>query len=587
MIKQSYRLLKMSFKHSTGLTIAVVIGRLVKGLMPMLQLVALGHLVNTVISAYNQEESLNALWMSMGIFLVVYAVGHLMNRMSAYIENKHQLAFNASIETQLLKKQTLIPYEYFEHPDTAGMMNRVAEEGVTKINEGFYHLLSLLDYGIQMMGMVVVIATQSMWISLITALIFIGLLPIAKRCGVEDYKAFQEASEWFRRSKYLRQVLTSRDHVEERTLFGYGPKVNALWENQYQRARTVQSTATRKNYIKLKGASIATALIAFVIALLLAYPLSTGLMSSGLYIALVGHLFKMVHMMSWEFGQLLEDFISCLYYQNEFDAFMAIEETAFQGLNDVKMPFEKIVFNQVSFRYGNGAYVLKNLSFVIENGKHYAFVGENGAGKSTLIKLLLGLYETYEGEILVDGFELRTLSATAKQKLYSVVFQDFTNYQLTLAENLCLGSEERPSEERLSEVLSLLQLETIVNQLSSGLQTPLGKLTKEGMDLSGGQWQKIAIARALLKDAAIHIKDEPSAALDPIYEADLYRMFNRFFKERCTILITHRLGAVVSADVIYVLKEGTIIEEGTHDALMVEKGLYRQLYDIQKEWYVA
>lgn len=587
-ILKGFMLLKVAFKHSKKMTLGVLFFRFLKGLMPALNMVAVGLLINAMVASYEKGHFGEPLLLALLFFSLLYVLSAVITRLSSYIESKHQIEFGGHMEAAMTEKRSRLLFESYEDEEKGELISRVATEGLSRVVEGFYTLLSVGDYFIQMASMVVVIAFQNLSVALMASLLFAALVPVAKRCGVEDYEAFKASSALFRKSKFLRETMIGRSFVDERTVFGYTKTMNGLWKNQYEEARRVNALATRKNYVNLKGASLAVASIAFAIALILAWPLSKGQMSSGIYIALVGGLLKMVQMMSWSFGYAVEDLVSSLYFMKDYETFFSLEETHSQHLmSEGIQTFSKIVFKEVSFRYGDGPYVLKDLNFVIENGKHYAFVGENGAGKSTIIKLLLGLYSTYEGQILVDGLELRTLNARALKALYSVVFQDYARYQVTAGENLLLGGTEPASEAAILEVLDLLDLKSLIDALPEGLDTPLGKLEVEGVDLSGGQWQRLAIARALLKKAHIHVMDEPSAALDPIYEAELYQMFNDFFRNRCTILITHRLGAVTRADVIYVLEKGQIVEAGAHESLMQAKGPYENMYTTQKGWYLA
>ena len=227
--------------------------------------------------------------------------------------------------------------------------------------------------------------------------------------------------------------------------------------------------------------------------------------------------------------------------------------------------------------------ILDDFSLRLERGKHYAFVGVNGAGKTTMMKLITGLYDNYEGEILLNGRDIRTFPQSALKALCAVVFQDFARYQVSMRDSITLGDEAR--NQNLNEVLEQVGLTDAVNTLSKGLDTPLGKIYEGGQDLSGGQWQRLAIARALVRNSPIRILDEPTAALDPVSESEFYAHFGELSKGTTTIFISHRLGSTKLADRIFVLDGGKIVEEGTQAELLAKGGLYAEMYEAQRSWY--
>lgn len=228
---------------------------------------------------------------------------------------------------------------------------------------------------------------------------------------------------------------------------------------------------------------------------------------------------------------------------------------------------------------------MKNFNLRLEKDLHYAFVGINGAGKTTVTKLLTGLYDNYEGEILLNGRELRTYSQAELKALFAVVYQDFAKYYIPLKDNIALGNVLNFNDQEVQQVASIIGLDEEVKDLPMGYDTPLGKIIEGGVDLSGGQWQKVAIARALYNPAQIRILDEPTAALDPVAESNIYEMFGRISKGKSTIFITHRLGAAKLADQIIVIDDGQVKEQGTHDELLKLGGIYAEMFEDQRSWY--
>lgn len=246
--------------------------------------------------------------------------------------------------------------------------------------------------------------------------------------------------------------------------------------------------------------------------------------------------------------------------------------------------FREIRFENVSFAYPDGRKALSNISFTIRQGEKIAIVGHNGAGKSTLIKLLLRFYDPSEGTISVDGRDLRELDIKVWRSLISGVFQDFGQYHFTAGENIGLGDIEA-SKERIALAAKRGGFHSVAERLPQGLDAPLGK-EFGGTALSGGEWQKLAMSRAFLRDAKLLIFDEPTAALDPQSEQEVFKKFADQAAGKATLLITHRLGSVKMADRILVFKNGRLIEHGTHHELLKIGQEYDHLFRVQANQYL-
>jgi ABC-type multidrug transport system fused ATPase/permease subunit len=230
--------------------------------------------------------------------------------------------------------------------------------------------------------------------------------------------------------------------------------------------------------------------------------------------------------------------------------------------------------------------VLRGVTFSVRQGERVALVGENGAGKSTIVKLLCGLYKPDRGDIRIGGAPIAELSASQLRRVFSVVFQDFGSYELTLRENLAFGDIGKLNDDGALRGA----LERGLWSESMALDTNLGKIEDDGVDLSGGQWQRIAVARSLLGDSAFVILDEPTAALDPLAESRMYETFQSMLRvglrERGCVMISHRLASAKLADKIIVLDGGAVAQSGAHDELMKTEGRYREMFTAQAAWYV-
>lgn len=247
-----------------------------------------------------------------------------------------------------------------------------------------------------------------------------------------------------------------------------------------------------------------------------------------------------------------------------------------------------IVFNNVSFQYPKAeSPSLSNVSLKIKCGESIALVGENGAGKSTLTKLVMGLYEPTKGSVVVGGLDTKKISGKSICEKVSGVFQDYQRYKMTLADNIAISDfEKKYSIDTLESVREKAELDIDKRAFPQQYDTMLSA-DFDGVELSGGQWQKVAIARGLYRNHDFILLDEPTSAIDPVQETELYQKFREISKEKTSILVTHRLGSAKMADRIIVLDKGRIVEDGTHEELMKKKGKYKQMFDCQAQWYLA
>lgn len=341
----------------------------------------------------------------------------------------------------------------------------------------------------------------------------------------------------------------------------------------------------RRRFVSELWTTVFSVFYSITAILLLSSSLKDGKVSVGSFIAaftaiggfrsVANQLYAAVFDMSDSFGKM-----------SGFFSFLELEED--EGIQlDEELDLEKgIEFQHVTFAYpGVADFVLQNASFTLYPGMHYALVGENGCGKTTLVKLLLGLYKPTEGRVLVGGKDASRFSPDERIRLFSVVFQDFYRYPLSIRENISLGKEEPQDTEAILNVLDVLGFEAPVRLKENGLDTNLGLLKHESSNLSGGEWQKIAVARSILSSARIVVLDEPNAALDPVSEMAFYKVYEEVFASRMTLFISHRLGAVKTADCILVIKDNHLVAMDPHDRLMENCEYYRQLFETQRGLY--
>ena len=363
-----------------------------------------------------------------------------------------------------------------------------------------------------------------------------------------------------------------------------------MWVALYELSRKIVFKANLEWYLKSKIGSVITAALSMIIVVILIFPLKAGLLTIGMFMSIANSVFSLINLLSWSLPGYGDALSKNAEYMIDLDNFMNLEkeEGVLEEPSEEKVVLKSLEFKNVSFKYpGDSNYVLKNLSFKIEKGKHYALVGTNGAGKTTIIKLIIGLYKDYEGEILINGISLKEYTQNEIKSLTSIVYQDFAKYNLSFKDNIALGDVRNIDDiDRVKDAIKYMELDDVVDKLENGLDSNLGKIKEDGIDLSGGQWQRIAIARSFISKSSLRILDEPTAALDPISENEIYNKFEKLSRGNTVIFISHRLASTKLADEIFVLDKGQIVEKGSFDELMDIKGIYSDMYESQRSWYL-
>ncbi|OOL82033.1 hypothetical protein BWX42_06875 [Dolosigranulum pigrum] len=438
--------------------------------------------------------------------------------------------------------------------------------------------------------MILLITQQLWWAGIIVLMFSCPLIVVAMWAGRHNYAAKVATKEYEHRySYYSDEMLTNREVVEERTLFDYTQKITDHYYHFFEKARDIQLAVLLKTKVVMKLTGTLPIIVAGITGGLFIPLVIAGQMNPGIFIGIIAALFGLVDILGEGLQEAVKHLAEAREFMNDLTTLMTWESVA--GVLDLPdkdpLTFNTLEFINVSFKYPKtDKYVLKNVSFKLESGQRYAFVGANGAGKTTLTKLLTGLYDEYEGDILINGKQLRLYKPSTIKSLFSVVYQQFSKYQISLKDNIALGRiSQDVTDAHIQQTAIQAGLEETLHQLDQEMSTLLGKIHENGVDLSGGQWQKLAIARSLISPAPIKIMDEPTAALDPLSENQLYQTFAQLMEGKTTILITHRLGSVKLVDKIFVLEAGRLVEHGTHSQLMQHQGLYRYMFNEQEGWY--
>jgi ATP-binding cassette, subfamily B, bacterial len=495
------------------------------------------------------------------------------------------------INVRILEKALTLELRHFEDPDFYDRLTRARREAsvrpISVVTESF----QLVQNALTLVGYAGLLLSFSPWAVL-------GLLLAALPATLAEMRFSQQAfrlRNWrspdSRRLLYLEYVLANDDHAKEVKLFGLGSMLLGRYRNLGETFyREDQQLALRRagwSYaLSLVGTLTFYGCYALVALAAAAGRLSLGLMT--LYVVAFRQGQQAFQSILTALGGMYED---NLYMSNLFE-YLAIPTGRPAPAAPLPAPSgaseQGIRFEDVGFRYPDAeGWALRHVSLFIPRGQSLALVGQNGAGKTTFIKLLTRLYTPTEGRILLDGLDLQAWDESVLRRRLGVIFQDFNQYQFRFRENVGVGSvehlEDAPRVERAVEQGGATE---VLAGLSEGLETPLGRWFKDGVELSGGQWQKVALARAFMREEAdILVLDEPTAALDAEAEHAIFERFRELARGRTTLLISHRFSTVRMADRIVVIEHGELVEQGTHAELMALGGRYAHLFTLQAKGY--
>lgn len=556
-------------------------------------IVVLAEFLDGVLNLFNDSKGMGIQHVLILIccYTVLQLFTWLQPNIFEWLNAKCRIKIKKHCSDMLLDKYARIQYRFTENAETLDLINRIMLRPEEKILDCFHCYLQIAGFIVKVTGILVILASVTVWTTLFIVICAIPLFFLAVRSGRAEYEAAKEVTRFQREAEYFSEIALGKEYVYERKLFQYGGYINRLWKEKAEFARRTRLKTSVRWYIKNKTASVFTAMIGIVTTLVLIDPVLNGQMTIGLYISLAGAVYEFVKVMAWDFMENIDSLAGAKEYLKDFNEFFSLEEDAEDENKEESscISFEKLEFQNISFRYPNAEnYTIKDLSLIIEAGKKYCIVGVNGSGKTTMVKLILGLYDNYEGKILLNGKDIKMYSKTQIGRIFSAVFQDFSKYGISVKENILLGGlkdDDVIGEDQLSDIVKEVGLEGEFEKMEQGMDTVLGNRFKEGQDFSGGQWQRLAIARNLAGGSHVVFFDEPTAALDPIAERNFYHSLENLIFRKTIVVISHRLAVARHSDMIYVIDDGKVSERGSFKQLMERQGAFFRMYKSQRRWY--
>jgi len=580
------RVAKITYQASPLAVVIKVIGVLVNSILPIITTYFAALTTTALADAYAGAEDAGA--RALEYVIVTAALGILLSAWKSieqYVNQFVRYKIDAAINDQLYEQFLGLEFWRYDDKQTADLFDK-AKQFARFFGYVFDRLTSVLQQIITMIAGLVALVLVSWWLGLILVAAVIPGIVIQYRLSKAQIAHWSNNVETRRMSNMIEWDMFKVSTIAELRIYGMVKHLLSLRRRLRDKDEKERIEFERTFIFKQLGADVLEAAAEVVALLYTALQIIAHTQPVGqfLYVQqIVSRTLSGARGFVSEFNGIDED-VANLFDYNEF---MALPQAKHRSRHISKQP-SQILFNDVSFNYpSNEATVLKNVSVEINRGAHVAIVGENGAGKSTFIKLLLGLYNPTAGSVTVDGVSLATTNLDEWHGYLGVLQQDFTQFSFANAkDNVLLGDVSHPySDERFNQALERAEARTFLEKLPKGLDTYVNQWMEHddgtsGVDLSGGQWQRLALARNFYRDSPIIILDEPTSAIDALAES---RIFERLLKDKKKTIITisHRLTTVEKADTIYMFEGGVIVERGTHDELVAKQGAYYRMFKSQ------
>lgn len=585
---------RLVWKAHRGATLGMVATTLVFALLPAAQAWVGKLIVDSVVGSLSQrltvgqsfELVLPLLLLEFGLF-ALYAV---LSQINSYLEHIINARLTHSIQMEIMRKAISLDLHFFEDAAFYDKLQNAQRE----VN---YRPLSIINNSFLMVQNFITLLSLALLLvsfgPLVVLLLFGAVLP-SFVAQLRYSKLYFRLLTWhapeFRRKAYWEHLLTVDSSMKEIKLFGLGEPLLHRYDKQFWELYNEDAALARRRTVMSGSWSLVAVVIYYGAYALTVYRTLNGELTLGdltLYLMVLRQSQGSFQGLFYSMGQIYE---GSLFMSNLF-SFLKLEATT-DAPNPQARPMphpirQGIEFRNIWFRYPDREeWALRDLNLHIAPGERLALVGGNGAGKTTLVKLLTRLYEPTKGQILLDGVDLRDYDLTQLRERVGVIFQDFVQYQATARENIGFGQIDKLDDEvRIEGAAQRGGADAVVGELAEGYDTMLGRWFDKGHELSGGQWQKIALSRAFMRDGELLVLDEPTSALDAEREYEIFQRFRDLTEGKMALLISHRFSTVRMADRIAVLEDGRIIELGAHRDLLALNGTYARLFNLQAEGY--
>ena len=562
--------------------------RLVAALLPVIILWIGKIIIDEIIRITTQgDKDFNTLWKYVLLEFILVVISDLVSRAISLTDGILGDQYNINTSVKIIQKTNEIDISLLENSEFYDKLDRARTQTMGRVDL----MSNVLGQAQTTISIITLVAGLIYFEPYLIILLVLSIIPSfinEVRFSQQQYSLARSWTAERRELDYLRFIGANDKTAKEIKLFGLTNFVVNRFKNLATKYFNLNKTLVikRSSYgflFNVLGSISYYAAYVFII-----YRVLSGIITLGELTFLSGSFNRLMKSLQDFFSKFTRISESSLYLKDYFDFLdISIEPKTKEDIPLPKVIQKGFEFKNVYFAYPESEnQILKNVSFSIKAGEKIAFVGQNGAGKTTLTKLLLRFYEPTFGEILLDGVNINRYNKGDYQAYFGVLFQDFFRYEFTVKENIAIGKiDEIENQKQIEKAAELSLADEVVSELPNGYSQQLGKRFVKGQELSGGQWQKIALARAYMKNAEVMILDEPTSALDAKAESEVFERFIHLIKNKTSVIISHRFSTVRQADRIIVLEEGTILESGTHQELMINNKLYAKLFSLQAEGY--
>ncbi|AEP88270.1 ABC transporter ATP-binding protein [Bacillus spizizenii] len=575
-MKQMPRTIKLIFTLERSLFLKLILFSIITGILPIVSLYISQELINSLVTIRKDVSIVITIFLT---YLGVSFCAELISQISEYYNGKFQLNIGYKLNYKVMKKSSNLGLKDFENPEIYDKLERVTKEISYKPYQIIQAIITMTTSFVTLLSSIAFLMSWNPKVSLLLLVIPVISLFYFLKIGQQEFFIHWKRAGKERKSWYISYILTHDFSFKELKLYNLKDYLlNKYWDIKKSFIEQDTKILRKKTYLNLIY-EIAVQLVGAVI-------IFVAIMSAFAGKIMVGNVMSYIRSVSLvqNHSQSIMTSIYSIYnsnlYMNQLYEFLELKEEKSQGhKKQIVEPIHSVVFQNVSFMYPNqGEQTLRHINVSLHKGERIAIVGPNGSGKSTFIKLLTGLYEVQQGDILINGISIKELDMDSYMNQIAALFQDFMKYEMTLKENIGFGQVDKLHQtNKMHEVLDIVKADFLKSHSSYQFDTQLGLWFEEGRQLSGGQWQKIALARAYFREASLYILDEPSSALDPIAEKETFDTFFSLSKEKIGIFISHRLVAAKLADRIIVMDKGEIVGIGTHEELLKTCPLYKKM----------